>query len=165
MSSGRPLDIALRSAVVLALTGSVLLTGCRPKPMQSLRFRSLQSSTAFARAVTSLETQVGVHRASREAGTIVSDWWDPNIGQGIPPKYIYVRWAVSVSENPSDDSADIRVRPQAVLCSVLASKDPDRRARECGPLDQAHGAIVPDSIYERHEELVQTLKEDVFRRE
>src|SRR5690348_1955247 len=90
------------SVVVLILVG-----GCRPAPLLPSRFRTLQAKTAFERVVSAVEVHCGgVHSADATTGVITSAWWDADFGQGIPPKYIYVRYRVSVVPNPADDSVD-----------------------------------------------------------
>lgn len=158
-----PSSRSIRVGAVLVLLATA---GCRPTPLRPARFRTLQTETAFDRAVRSVEANCGgVHRADAERGMVISAWWDPDVGQGIPPKYIYVRYRVSVLPNTGDGSADVRVEPEAVLCSLFDSRDPDGRARECAPLDQQRGAFVPDGIYEHHEKVVRAIQEDVFRRD
>ena len=156
--------IPVRWCVALMSLGA--FGACRPAALSPVRFRTLAPSTAFERAVASVQTVCGgVHRADEKAGKIVSDWWDADFGQGIPPKFIYVRYLVSVVPNRADDSADVRVEPQAVLCPLWASKEADKRVSDCGPLESQFGAVVPSSVYEHHARVTRSIEEDVFRRE
>src|SRR5690606_16852857 len=98
---------------VFASLSAVLLvgsSGCMVRHVEDLRFRTLQRQTAFERAIAAVEQHCnGAYKTDRETGVIVSNWVDPNYGMGIPPRYLWYRYRVTVVENPADDSADVRI--------------------------------------------------------
>lgn len=146
---------------VLLISAVVLGAGCATTRVQDARFRTLQPSTAFDRAVAAMEQHAnGVHQANAQTGVIVSKWIDPDFGWGIPPRYLFYRYRATVVPNPADGSADVRLGVQAVYCGVLDSRDPDRMSSECGPPEH-----IPGSVVEQIARVQDDFKTDVFRRE
>ncbi len=151
------------SWVMLLLCAAVLLVaqGCGPKRVDDLHFRTLQPESAFDRAVASVEHHGrGVYQSDPQRGVVHSNWIDADFGMGIPPRYLWYRYVVTVVPNRADASADVRLSLQAVSCGVFDSRAPDRMAKECGPPEH-----IPARVLREFERVKAELERDVFRRE
>jgi hypothetical protein len=153
-SLGRSNRLALVGlcAVVCALT-----TGCLHSA-QAERFRTPSGEGALQRAVASVASHCGgVQKVDPELGVIHGRWQDPKYN--INFSKIFYRCIVTVLPNPSDESADVRISLQSVLCGPLDSLNPERSAEGCAPHPK-----VPTSALQHFERAVAGLREDVVRR-
>lgn len=151
-------------ALTLALVAAA--SGCKPAPLVSARFRTLQRGTAFDRAVASTAANLGgVHQSDATTGVIRSKWTDGHAAMGIPPKFLWYRYQVLVLQNPADDSADVRISPEVVYCGILDSRDPDQMSNDCANAEDMAGAIIPGDVRDRIARGVKNVEADVFRRD
>lgn len=122
------------------------------------KFRTPRRAGAFQRSVAAVETHCnGVHQADAQAGLIHGNWRDADYNIGFA--WVFYRCVAAVVDNPSDDSADVRVALQAVKCGPFDSRDPDRMATDCTPLEE-----VPGKVAESFARSSQGITEVVFQR-
>jgi len=140
----------MRTTILLLLA---FVPGCVGYHVKPMRFRTMQPSTAFDRALAAVKLHAGKTRLiDRKNGIIRSDWLKGNQLAGN-----YYQFNVTVSQNNADQSASITVRIRVARCNLVTKVAADK-AKWCDTAVSPGGSEL--AAFNR---FTATFKEDVFR--